>query len=151
DEILLVQSDALWKVLQGITKPVEEAAWFVVFDGREVKTSNVGGLINRITDGLRDVSAALPGIRMDQSPQDGLTAFSTDVNRLTLQLVIMILPIAGLVLYFVALIAGLLVSRQQAEDVTLRSRGMSRQAILGVHFMMWLLLAGMALTAGIFL
>src|SRR5690606_24117700 len=45
--------------------------------------------------------------------------------------------------------AGLLVSRQQQEDVTLRSRGMSRSAILGIHVLMWLLMAGIALTVAI--
>ncbi len=70
-------------------------------------------------------------------------------SRLWQQLVLMILPVAGLVLYFVTLVAGLLVSRQQQEDVTLRSRGMSRGGILGIHALMWLVLAAIALAVSL--
>jgi putative ABC transport system permease protein len=149
DEVLLVQEADLWRMLGGIERPVEESAWYLRFDGSDLRTSEVAGLLNRMIDGERTVITALPGTRMDLSPRDGLQAFSTDVSLLTQQLVIMVLPVGGLVLYFVALVAGLLVSRQQNEDVTLRSRGMSRRAILGIHFLMWLILAGIALAVGI--
>ncbi|HLY28618.1 MAG TPA: hypothetical protein VKQ72_19885 [Aggregatilineales bacterium] len=155
NEILLVQPPDLSKALAGVDKPVEESAWYVVFDGSQIRTSDVGGLLGRIVDGNRDVANVLPGIQMDASPVDGLTQFSNEVTQLTEQLIIMILPVAGLVLYFVAMVAGLLVNRQQTEDVTLRSRGMARRGILGIHLLMWLILAtiaflvGMALSPGV--
>ncbi|MBZ0301511.1 MAG: ABC transporter permease [Anaerolineae bacterium] len=149
DEVLLVQEADLWRMLDSIERPVEESAWYLLFDGSEVRTSDVSGLLGSIVDGERTVITALPSTRMDVSPRDGLNAFNQDVSLLTQQLVIMVLPVGGLVLYFVALVAGLLVSRQQNEDVTLRSRGMSRRAILSIHFLMWLILAGIALAIGI--
>lgn len=151
DEVLLIQSDDLWNALEGIERPVQEAAWYLIFDGTDVKTSDVSSILGRIVDGERDVTAALPGIRLDLSPAQNLRAFNDEVSRLTQQLVIMILPVSGLVLYFVSLVAGLLVTRQQQEDVTLRSRGMSRPAILSLHVMMWLIMAGLAVGIGILL
>ena len=144
DAVLFLQPDDLWSTFEGIELPVEEAAWYLIFDGTNVKTADVSRLINSIGEGERGVSAALPGIRLDQSPVNGLNAFSQEVNALTQQLILMILPVGGLVLYFVSLIAGLLVTRQQQEDVTLRSRGMSRSAIVGLHWLMWLILTGTA-------
>lgn len=149
DQVILTQSQALFEVMKGIEKPVEEAAWYTIFNGAAIKTSEVSPLLNRITDGSRDVSGALPAIRLDLSPTEGLTAFNVKVQALTQQLVIMILPVGGLVLYFVSLVAGLLVTRQLNEDVTLRSRGMSRSAILMVHLLMWLILAGIAFGFGL--
>ncbi len=149
DEIFLIQQNDLWTVLEGIERPVQESAWYLIFDGRTVKTSDVTGILGRIIDGERDVNAILPGVRMDVSPVENLKAFNTEVSRLTQQLVIMILPVSGLVLYFVSLVAGLLVNRQQSEDVTLRSRGMSRWAILSLHVQMWLVMAAAALAIGI--
>lgn len=149
DEVLLVEEAALWQMLAGIETPVEESAWYLRFDGSDVRTSEVSGLLNSIIAGERTVVTALPGTRMDLSPQDGLRAFNNDVSLLTQQLVIMVLPVGGLVLYFVSLVAGLLVSRQQNEDVTLRSRGMSRRAILSIHVLMWLILAAVALGVGV--
>jgi putative ABC transport system permease protein len=149
DKVLLAPPGALWDVVAGVERPVEETAWYVVFDGQSVRTSDVDSLLARVLEGERNVSAALPGIRLDVTPVEELNAFSAEVYRLWQQLVLMILPIAGLVLYFVALVAGLLVSRQQQEDATLRSRGMSRSAILGIHLLMWLLLAGMAIAVAV--
>lgn len=150
DEVLLVQRDDLWHLLEGIERPVEESAWYLIFDGDQVRTSDIDSILGRVVNGERLVTTTLPGMRMDLSPVDGLKAFSAEVNLLTQQLIIMVLPVGGLVLYFVSLVAGLLVNRQQQEDVTLRSRGMSRRAILGVHFMMWLILVGIALAIGLF-
>ena len=151
DTLLLVQKESLALALTGIEKPIEEAAWYLLFDGRQAHASDVDNLLLHITEGQRNVSAVLPGIRLDVLPVDGLTIFSKEVNQLTRQLATIMLPVAGLVLFFVSMIAGLLVNRQQTEDVTLRSRGISRWGILRIHLMMWLLLAGMALIIGLLL
>lgn len=145
DDVMLIEEAALWAALDGAEKPIDECAWYVIFDGQDVKTADVDRILGSMADGERDVSLALPGMRLDSSPADGLRAFSADVSQLTQQLVIMMLPVGGLVLYFVTLVAGLLVSRQQPEDVTLRSRGMSRRGILSVHVLMWLVLILVAL------
>ncbi|MCB9455166.1 MAG: hypothetical protein H6671_04165 [Anaerolineaceae bacterium] len=148
DQVILVPQDVLWSMTGEIERPVEETDWFLIFDGTNVKTSDVDGLLGNIINGERGVTAALPGIRLDLSPTDGLSAFNETVTQLTQQLVIVILPVGGLVLYFVIMVAGLLVSRQQTEDVTLRSRGMSRRVLLMIHALMWLILAGVALGIG---
>jgi putative ABC transport system permease protein len=149
DQILLVRPDDLGRVLAGNAKPVDEVDWYLVFNGAGVRTSDVSGLLSSIANGQREVGAVLPGIRFDLSPVDGLKAFNKEVTSLTQQLFIIIAPVGGLVMYFVSLVADLLVSRQQAEDVKLRSRGMSRRALLTIHILMWLLLVGAALVVGI--
>lgn len=149
DSMFLMQADDLWAALDGIESPVEEVDWQIVFDGSDLRTSDVAGLLDGITTGTRAVAAVLSGVRLDVSPESGLRAFSDDVNALTQQLVIVVLPVAGLILYFVTMLAGMLVGRQQHEDVTLASRGMSRARLLGLHALMWLILAGLALGAGI--
>lgn len=149
DNVLLMQEDDLWRVLDGIELPVEEADWQFIFDGEALRTSDVGGLLGGITDGNRDLLRTLPGIRVDISPQEGLEAFNLKVDRLTQQLVIVVLPVGGLILYFVTMLAGMLVGRQQQEDVTLSSRGMHRRRLLQLHALMWLILAGIALAIGV--
>ncbi len=151
DEIILVEPATLWQMLEGVSTPIDEAAWFTIYDGRALRTSDVGGLLARIVDGQRNIERVLPGIRVDLSPAEGLTRFNNEVNQLTQQLFILIAPIGGLVLYFVSLMANLLVSRQQAEDVKLRSRGMSRWRLVCLHLFMWLLFVGFALLLGILL
>ncbi len=148
NELMLVAEEDFWQLTEGIENPIGEAAWYLIFDGTNIRTSDVPALLNNISNGERDVTTVLPGTRME-SPQAALQIFRDEVNRLTQQLVIIILPVAGLILYFVSLVAGLLVSRQQSEDVVLRSRGMSRRMLISIYVLMWLLLASVALAAGI--
>jgi putative ABC transport system permease protein len=149
DEIFLVQPDTFGVLLEGVERPIDEVAWFLNFDGSNVRTSDVDVLLGNIVNGERDVLSVLPDISADITPEEELEAFNTEVQQLTQQLFIIIAPVGGLVLYFVALVAGLLVNRQQAEDVKLRSRGMSRHTLLTIHVLMWLLLTGAALVIGI--
>ncbi len=151
DTVALMSSADLQSFFAQADKPVEETAWYLNFDGSSLRTSDVSRLLVSIVDGTRDVTAALPGIRLDLTPTDGLQKFVDQVSTFTQQLVIMSLPVGGLVLYFVSLVAGLLVSRQGEEDAVLRSRGISRRAILLIHIMMWLLLTGTALIVGLLL
>lgn len=147
NELMLVREDDFWDALADLDTPIGEAAWYLIFNGQSLRTSDIPAVLSAIADGERDVNNILPGIRME-SPRDGLRLFVNDVNQLTQQLVIIVLPVAGLILYFVSLVAGLLVTRQQGEDVVLRSRGMSRRLLLSVHVLMWLILAGSALGIG---
>ncbi|MBN2303431.1 MAG: hypothetical protein JXQ72_03075 [Anaerolineae bacterium] len=149
DQAFLMAADDLWTAVDGIQNPVEEADWYVVFDGADLRTSDVDRLLKGIVDGRRSIAAVLPGTRLDLSPEEGLKAFSEKVDQLTQQLVIVVMPIGGLILYFVTMLAGMLVSSQQEEDVTLSSRGMNRRKLLGLHALMWLILAGLALGIGI--
>ncbi|MHB8750098.1 MAG: ABC transporter permease, partial [Aggregatilineales bacterium] len=151
DAVLLMPSDLLWQTIGQMKQPVEEAAWYLTFDGHNVRTEDIDGLLGRINNGTTAVYQALPGIRVEISPVDGLNQFNAAAQQLTLELAIIVLPVGGLVLYFVSLIAGLLVGRQNQEDVTLGSRGLGRRGILGVHATMWLILAGIAFALGMVL
>ncbi|KAB2866838.1 MAG: hypothetical protein F9K46_01520, partial [Anaerolineae bacterium] len=150
NEVLLVQPNDLDTMIEGNDTPIEEVDWYVLFDGTGLRTSDVQALLSNIINGERNVNATLPGIRLDISPKSGLESFNEEVNELRQQLVIVVLPVGGLILYFVTMLSGMLVGRQQHEDVILSSRGMSRRALLRLHALMWLILAGAALGIGMF-
>ncbi|GIK63637.1 MAG: hypothetical protein BroJett018_14310 [Chloroflexota bacterium] len=150
NEVLLVQPTDLNAMVEGNDSPIEEVDWYVLFDGTGLRTSDVQALLSNIINGERHVNATLPGIRLDISPKSGLESFNQEVNELRQQLVIVVLPVGGLIFYFVTMLSGMLVGRQQHEDVILSSRGMSRRALLRLHALMWLILAGIALGIGIF-
>lgn len=147
DAVLLVEPQTLLDLIAEVEDPIDEVGWLIRFDGSRLRTSEIDALLANSASGQRQVDRVLPGISLDTntSPDDNLRAFNAEVDLLTRQLFIIILPVGGLVLYFVALVAGLLVSRQQSEDVTLRSRGMTRSRVLIVHVLMWLMIIGTAL------
>lgn len=149
DEVIIIHAPDLYQILEGIDKPIDEVAWLQNFDGRQLRTSEIDGLLNATVNGIQNVQNVLPNIRVEVSPELGLRAFNAEVDALTQQLFIIVMPVGGLVLYFVSLVAGLLVTRQQPEDVKLRSRGMSRTGVMTIHILMWLMIVGVALAIGI--
>lgn len=148
DQVLLLEDATLLMLAETFENPIEEAGWYIVFKGNNLRTGDIANLLTDIADGQRVVEQALPGIRTDLSPETGLEAFNEQVKQLTQQLIIVVLPIAGLILYFVTMLSDMLVGRQRQEDVVLSSRGISRRGLLGIHFLMWLILASIALMIG---
>jgi len=148
-EVLIVQEADLWPMVAAIEKPITEVAWYLNFDGRTLRTSEIDALLGRVQSGIDSVRDILPPVDAKKTPEEGLRRFNEEVDALMQQLFIIILPVGFLVMYFVSLVAGLLVSRQQREDVKLRSRGMSRRSVMGVHTMMWLSMVGVALAIGL--
>jgi putative ABC transport system permease protein len=151
NQVMLTTPESLWPSIAINERPVEEVAWYINFDGAQIQTADVSNMLSSTVDGQRGVSSSLPGAELDLSPVSGLEAFIDEVTELRQQLIVMLLPVAGLVLYFVSLVAGLLVGRQGGEDAILRSRGMSRAAVLRNHVLMWFILAAAALGIGVVL
>ncbi len=149
EQKILVDEATLFSLIEDIENPIDELAWLLVFDGSEVRTSEIDALLSASTSGQRNIDRALPGTTLDLSPDAGLRDFNAEVDALTQQLFIIVLPVGGLVLYFISLVAGLLVTRQQAEDVKLRSRGMSQTSVLTIHVLMWGFIVGTALAISI--
>ena len=149
DDVLLMTEADFWATVSNADS-VDEAAWMLNFDGSSLRASDIDTVLSRAADGARAVEASLVGIREDASPRAALNTFNAEASSLQQQLFLIVTPVGGLVLYFVALVAGLLVGRQQAEDVKLRSRGATRSWLLIVHGLMWAALAtGAALLGGL--
>ncbi|MAU09155.1 MAG: hypothetical protein CL607_04985 [Anaerolineaceae bacterium] len=149
EQVLLVPDDVLPDLIAGVDNPVDEVAWYLIFDGVDLRTSEIDALLASSEATNLQLERTLPGITESESPEEGLRAFNAEADALTQQLFIIILPVGGLVLYFIAVVSGLLVTRQQAEDVTLRSRGMSRSGVLRIHIIMWAIIVGVSLFAAL--
>jgi putative ABC transport system permease protein len=147
DDVLLMVEDDFWSTANG-AEPIDEAAWMLNFDGTSLRASDIDAILSRAAEGARAVEASLVGIREDASPRAALNTFNAEASSLQQQLFLIVTPVGGLVLYFVALVAGLLVGRQQADDVKLRSRGATRTWLLLVHGLMWAALAAGAALLG---
>ena len=71
-------------------------------------------------------TALLDGTTLDTSPVGALENYGDAARLLTTLLTAFAIPIVGLVLYFISLIAGMVVQRGQNEIAVLRSRGATR-------------------------
>lgn len=105
--------------------PVQQAVWYWIMDGREVRSARVGGLLKRIARVQSQADALLPNVSLDVSPVEALEAYRATVRALMLQMTLFGLPIFGILLTFLTLVGAMLGERRHNESAILRSRGAS--------------------------
>jgi putative ABC transport system permease protein len=152
DETMLTSETAfLDQVVPVLETPVATAVWYHIFDGSRVRPATVNGLLESVAVVEARATVLLNNITLDVSPVPALRSYGRSANLLTLVLTIFSLPVIGLVAYFISLIAGMVVRRDQSEIAIMRSRGISRRKIVNLYLLEGLLLGGLGLVGGLLL
>ena len=151
DVLIVPEQTYTARVLSQGSRAIYLALWYLVLDGSEVRSRHVPALDARISATVRRADAALPGVQLRVSPRTALQRQFTQVRLLTVSLVVFSIPILALIAYFIIMVAGMVVQRQQNEIAVLRSRGVSRGEVLGIYLLEGLILGVIALAAGLLL
>jgi putative ABC transport system permease protein len=148
---MMLTSEAAFgqQVAPVLEKPFALAVWYQVLDGSHVRSADVPELLARIATVQSRTEALLAYTTLDVSPVGALDTYQQAARLLTVLLSIFSIPVVGLILYFVALIAGMVVRRSQAEIAVLRSRGTTRLQVLLVHLLEGLLVGSIGLAGGL--
>lgn len=150
DELLLTTEAAFATgVVSQLEKPVSTAVWYQLYDGSRVGSSAVADLLAGVTVVEARATALLNGTTLDASPVAALQTFNESADLLRFILTIFSIPVVGLVLYFISLIANMVVQRSQSEIAILRSRGMGRGQIVAVYLLEGALIGGLGLVGGL--
>lgn len=149
-EDVLLTSEAAFRDLAApaVRGEIDTAAWYLVADGSSVTSGDVPALLRRIAAVRATLDGYLPHATLDLSPEEALQTYRQATGRLTLLLYAFGIPIVGLVLYFVVLVAGMMARRQQGETVILRSRGTTQAQVVLLYLLQGLLLGLPALALG---
>jgi putative ABC transport system permease protein len=151
-EVLLTSEAAfVAQVAPALETPVSLAVWYQVFDGSQVRAADVPELLNRIATTESRITALLEHATLEVSPVEALNAYRRGAQSLTVMLGLFSIPIVGLVIYFIGLIAGMVVRQGQSEIATLRSKGTTRAQVVGVYLLEGLLVSGAGLAGGMLL
>jgi putative ABC transport system permease protein len=132
-----------------IPRPLYDLGWYVVFDGSRVRAENVQPFLDRIAVVENRLSALLPSTRLTLSPVAALQRYQVTVSAQALLILLLGLPVIGLTLLFITLIANNMVEHQQLEMAILKSRGSSNQQIALIFLLQGLTLAVLALLLGL--
>lgn len=152
DKRLLVTEETFFgPVAEVVPLVVNEAVWRFDFNGRGVYGEDVPSLLTRITQAQTQVNGLLPGTDLKASPTQALGQYRQASQSLTGLLFIFSAPVLGLTIYFLGLVAGMLIRRQRNEISVLRSRGASRRWVVLVYFVEWLFLGLAAFGLGLVL
>jgi len=114
---------------------VYTSMWFMITDGTGVHSSQVGSLLGRIYNLRRKAIAYQADIELRDSPATALVEYQSSANLLTILLYAFAVPVLGLILAFIGLVARLSIERQRNEIAVLRSRGATTLQIMTIIFM----------------
>ena len=125
--------------------------WYFVFDHRVVRVDRLAELINGLTVIEQRAGQLVPGTRFWLSPLSLFRWFHARAQVIANFLTALSVPIVGMVLYYVVLIAGLTVDRRRNEIAVLHSRGAGRFQVAISFLLEWVLLGVAALIVGPYL
>lgn len=151
DEVLLVPEESYAQLAQGMRGEVGLAVWSLVCSPQDVASGDVAVLVGQIAVLQNKVSALLRGIDLARSPRDALIGYGRTLLLLTVVLYVFSVPILGLVLYFISLVAATIVRRQRNELAVLRSRGTSGGQIVAIYLLQGAVIGGLSLVIGFLL
>ena len=146
DTVLFTSEEAFsGTVDKTIPQAVFSAYWYFVMDGSKVFSGDVQPLLQRIHRLEQTAADNLPKIKLRISPVEALTKYQRSANLLTILLYAFSVPIVGLILAFIGLVARLSVERQRNEIAVMRSRGASPFQVLSFSIVEGLILGLVAL------
>jgi len=122
--------------------------WYYVFDYRKVRVDQLDELVASLTQIEARAGQIVPFTRFWYSPVSLFRFFIQRSQGITNFLTALSVPIVGMVLYYVTLIAGLTVEKRRNEIAVLHSRGAGRLQVAGSFFLEWALLGIVAALAG---
>jgi putative ABC transport system permease protein len=149
DVLLVPEETYVTRVAPAMVTETYLALWYMVMDGADVTTSEVGTLLRRISQVEQRAATLLRNTQLSVSPVDGLRRYQRSAGLLTTLLYAFSIPILGLLIAFIGLVVGLAVSRQRNEVAVLRSRGASVGQIVGISGLEALMLGLLSLLIAI--
>jgi putative ABC transport system permease protein len=127
----------------------ELSLWYFLVDGSRIDPEAAPFLLGRLQRFGTELTQQRNGLTNRISPAQALAAFIKATNELTLLLVIFSVPLLAVALYFIVLVAGMIVRRQEGEIAVLRSRGASSWSIAMLYIIEGLVVGGLGLGIGL--
>jgi putative ABC transport system permease protein len=149
ESLVIREEDLRGTVMRAYPFVVTLALWNVQLDANALTVDAVDSLLS-VTEGFKQEAFQVDtSLRMTSRVIDSLAEYRRSANELTLVLTIFSLPAFAMVIYFLALIAGMVVRQQEGELAILQSRGSSGLDVFGLYVIQGVALGALALAAGL--
>ncbi|WP_376769346.1 ABC transporter permease [Paenibacillus germinis] len=149
---LIIHDDVFMKTLLTEKKiPLQLANWYYAFDLRNIQTSQLSPLENRLERLDINLFQKLKNTKVDVSFKQILTEFKAQSLQMQILLFTLAAPMIAMVFYYIVMNARQSLDRQRGVIAILRSRGGSTKQIVGIYFLEGLLLGAIALLIGPFM
>jgi len=135
-----------------IPADTELSLWYFLADGSTLDPERVLPLLGRLGRLGAELNTQRTGLAVRVSPVQALQRYVSATNELTLLLAIFSVPLLAVVVYFVIMVAGMVVREQEGEIAVLRSRGASAFSIASLYlvqsFIIGLISFGLGMLGG---
>lgn len=135
-------------ILQQKKIPLNLANWYYAFDLREIQTSQLSPLQNKLERLDITLFQKLKNTRVDLSFIPILQEFRSQSLQLQILLFTLAAPMIAMVFYYIVMNARQSLDRQRSVIAVLRSRGGSTRQIIGIYLLEGFLLGVTALIVG---
>ncbi len=151
---LLVSNDVFFAHLAGIPNLQTTALWDYALQAEQLHIAHLGDALDDLSRFAAETTNRLTpitGVRQVQvntGLNQLLSGYQHKLDLLALPLYVVMAQVLGLILFYIVVVAGLLVERQAAEIATLKSRGASGLQVLGLYLAQGAVLAIVAALLG---
>ncbi|MGG1553911.1 ABC transporter permease [Paenibacillus ferrarius] len=146
---LIINDDVFMKTLLTERKiPLQLANWYYAFDLRNIQTSQLSPLENRLERLDINLFQKLKNTKVDVSFKPILSEFKAQSLQMQILLFTLAAPMIAMVFYYIMMNARQALDRQRGVIAIVRSRGGSTKQIVGIYFLEGLLLGIIALVIG---
>lgn len=147
EQLLVPEESFLGRVSIELNDKAYLASWYLLLDSGSLHADQAPRLLMRLTQVEQRIAALLPGTTLPTSPAPALRAYMLASRLLTVLLYAFSIPIVGLLLAFVGLVASLSVGQRRNEFAVLRSRGATALQVTAMAAVEGVILGLVALAA----
>lgn len=133
DGLLVTRETFETQVAEILPRPVDYVVYNYNLDDAPLQTELVEPLLARINTLRNDAFEKRQGMSQSNNVTPVLTAYVKASREMTLLMTAFAAPLLVIVLYFIVLVSGMVIRRQEMELITLRSRGASAGDTLGLY------------------
>ena len=148
DGLLVTRAMFETEVAAAFPQPVDYVVYNYNLDDGPLQTELVEPLLARVNSLRNDAFEKRSGISQATNITGILTAYVKASREMTLLMVAFAAPLLVIVLYFIVLVSGMVIRRQETELITLRSRGASSGDMVGLYAIQSVIIGLFALVIG---
>ncbi len=128
---------------------VRKYAWYLLFDGTEIRVDNVGPMLAAITRIQARTSGILSHVELRAPAYELLKKYADRAAALRTFLLLLSLPVLLTLLLYTFISSDLMVASEESEIVTLKSRGASSLQIVGIYLLEMFAVGALCLIVGL--
>ena len=145
---LVSEETYIGEIGERVPHALTDVGWYRVVNGDSVRAEDVDRFLRRVSFVDRQIQSLVGTTYLELSPVSALRRYQRVATAQAILLLLFSIPILGLVLYFIVLIADSTVKRQQIEISILKSRGATTGQVFSIYLLQGATLGLVALAIG---